>query len=106
VQKLKESQIEQACLQYLNYFGWYCFKFKDQTEFRDGKFRKPLPFQVNGVADAFAIKNGVQIWIEFKTQTGVQSIHQKLFQKNIEMNGGIYLLIRSVDELKEKLANI
>lgn len=106
MQKLTEAQIEQACLQFLHYSKWYCVKIKDQVQCRDGKYLKPRPFEVRGVADIFAIKDGISLWIEVKTKTGVQSAHQKTFQKNIEMNGGVYLLVKSLDELKERLNNI
>jgi hypothetical protein len=106
MQKITEAQIEQACLQFLHYSKFYCVKIKDQVQCRDGKYLKPRPFEVRGVADIFAIKDGISLWIEVKTKTGQQSVHQKLFQKNIEMNGGVYWVVRSVDELKEKLLTV
>jgi hypothetical protein len=106
VQKLTEDQIEQACLQYLTAKKWFAFKFKDQALFANGRYRRAKPFQINGVADAFASKDGKHVWIEFKTKTGSQSQSQKEFQKNIEMQGGNYWLIRSLDELKERLNNL
>jgi hypothetical protein len=106
VQKLTEAQIEQAVCQWLHFKKYFVFKLKDQTAYRDGKRHKTLPFQINGVADLCAIKNGETFWIEIKTPTGTQSQAQKVFQKNIEMQGGNYWLIRSLDELKERLNNI
>lgn len=103
MQKLTEAQIEQAVCQWLYFKKYFVFKLKDQTTYRDGKRHKPLPFQINGVADLCAIKNGETFWIEVKTPTGTQSQAQKDFQKNIEMQSGVYILVRSVDELKEKL---
>jgi hypothetical protein len=105
VQKLTEAQIEQQCCQWLWRSGYFVFLPKDQASFRDGSYRKPKSFQIAGVSDCIAIKDGQVYFIEYKSKTGVQSAHQKTFQKNIEMNGGVYLLVKSVDELKERINN-
>ena len=105
MQKLTEDQIEQQCLQWLNFSGYFAWKVKDQVAFRDGAYRKPKPFMIPGVSDVIAIKQGVVYFIEFKSATGTQSVKQKEFQKNIEMQNGNYILARSLDELKEKLVS-
>lgn len=53
-----------------------------------------------GSSDIIGISNsGKFVGIEIKTgTTSVQSKHQKLFQKMIEKQHGIYLLIRSEEE--------
>ena len=53
-----------------------------------------------GSSDIIGISNsGKFVGIEIKTgATSVQSKHQKAFQKMVEMNGGIYYLIRSEEE--------
>jgi Holliday junction resolvase-like predicted endonuclease len=52
-----------------------------------------------GFPDRIAVKNGVVLFIEVKTEKGKQSEHQVEFQKQIEDHGGIYLLVRSVDDI-------
>ena len=101
--KLTEAQIEQAVCQWLHYNNFFVVKFKDQTAHRDGKYHKPLPFQTNGVSDLMAIRDGNVYWIEVKSKTGTQSKAQKEFQLNIELNGGTYWLVRSIDEVKALL---
>ena len=103
---MSEAQLEQSICQWLTYLGWYCFILKDQASFRDGQHRKTKPFQVKGAADIFAIKNGVNVWIEVKTLVGKQSPSQKEFQKNITDQGGHYWLINSLDSLKLHIKNI
>jgi hypothetical protein len=99
----KEKEIELLLCQWLQLNGYYVFKLKDQMAFRNGSYRKPRPFEISGVADLFAIKNGAQYWIEVKSQKGTQSANQKDFQQNIEAHGGKYLLVKSIQELILKL---
>jgi hypothetical protein len=100
---VSEHQIEQSICQYLHALGWYVVKLKDQTAFREGAYRKALPFQRRGVADLYAIKSGRSLWIEVKTKTGRQSDAQKEFERNIVNQGGEYVLVRSILGLKEFL---
>ena len=54
-----------------------------------------------GIPDLLATKNGVTIEIEAKAPKGVQSPKQKDYQQMLELHGGRYLLIRSVEDLIE-----
>jgi hypothetical protein len=60
-------------------------------------------FSYRGIADLYAIKDGVGIWIELKTGKNKQSEYQIRFQKEVEEHGGIYWLIYSIDELIAKI---
>ena len=86
--KVKESDIKRSIRQYLTCNKWFVINI----------------FQTlgcaPGIADLFAIRNGRGVWIEVKTATGRQSDKQKEFQKNIEHHGGIYIIARSIDDLK------
>lgn len=103
VPKPKEKDIELQICQWLSYNKFFVFKPKDQTAFRNGSFRRPRPFEIPGVSDLIAIRSGKVFFIEVKTKTGTQSKAQKEFEKNITMHGGVYLLVRSVEDLKYKL---
>jgi len=92
--KQTESQIQKAVKEYLAWNGWFVFKIHQSL----GSYK--------GIADLFAIRDGLGIWIEIKTPAGRQSEYQKLFQRKIEKHGGTYLLVRSVDELKKDLKNL
>jgi Holliday junction resolvase len=61
---------------------------------------------LKGVADLYAIKDGVSLWIETKTKKGILSIHQQKFKHDIESHKGIYLVVRDVDELINFLIEI
>ena len=63
-----------------------------------------------GVADVLLLipkKGFASLCMEFKTKTGKQSQHQKDFQKQAEMCGSKYVIVRSVkqaiDEMKKYL---
>lgn len=52
-----------------------------------------------GISDLICIKDGFVLFIEIKTKTGKQSEKQIAFEMAIRERGGMYAVIRSVDEL-------
>lgn len=98
-----EGRIEEDCLKYLNQHGFYAFKVKSSGTFdqRSGQFRKASVYEVNGISDILAIRSGVTFYIEVKTGTGYQSKDQLNFQRQVERFDGVYVLVRSVEELEE-----
>jgi len=56
---------------------------------------------VAGVSDMEYFKSGQMYFLEFKTPEGTQSKAQKEFQRQVEAEGGIYLIIRSFEQFKE-----
>jgi hypothetical protein len=103
---MRELEIERACLTWLNQNGYYAWKVQNGAVYdaAQGAFRKRSPFHLPGVSDCVAVRgDGVVFFIEFKTQAGRQSEHQRMFQYQLEKRGANYLLIRSLEELKEKL---
>ena len=59
-----------------------------------------------GDPDLIVCYKGRFIAIEGKTDVGVQSEWQKVRQEEIVNAGGIYILARSLDEVKERLGEI
>ena len=59
-----------------------------------------------GFPDLTALKDGVTLYIEIKTQTGKQSAYQVEFEKICRAHGGTYILARSVDDVKPYLTSI
>jgi hypothetical protein len=51
-----------------------------------------------GSADLIGHYRGRFVAVEIKTPTGRQAPEQRLYQQRIERNGGIYQILRSVDE--------
>lgn len=52
-----------------------------------------------GVADLVFFNNTLQLAAELKTLTGVQSKDQKSFQAAWEAQGGIYVIVRTPEEI-------
>jgi hypothetical protein len=63
---------------------------------------RPVKFGLVGSADILGIiaPQGRFLAIECKTRTGKQSDQQRNFQKMIEAMGGIYILARSLEDVK------
>lgn len=63
---------------------------------------------VNGVSDMILLRPNSKhgyLCIENKTPKGRQSPEQVLFQKAVEKNGGIYVIVRSLDEFIHTIEN-
>lgn len=59
-----------------------------------------------GAADLLGMFGGRFVAIEIKTPIGRQSPEQKRFQALVEMRGGAYALIRSVDDARQWAADM
>lgn len=86
-----ESKLKRALKNLLNERGAYW------CAVAEGAYAKP------GDPDIIACYKGWFIAIEAKTYEGVQSDWQKLREKEIARAGGLYRLVRSVDDLLEVL---
>ena len=60
---------------------------------------------IAGIADILILKNGKYVWIEFKRPGNKQQENQIEFQNAIKNRGGIYIIIRSLDELMDFLGD-
>jgi hypothetical protein len=69
------------------------------------KHNRLVRFGAKGMSDFYAIgKDGISIWIECKRPTGgVLSEPQKNFLDCINRNGGIGIVVNSVESLEEQL---
>lgn len=81
---LKESEIQRQIKEALQWRGWFVVKIHQSL----GSYR--------GIADLYALRDGQHVWIEVKTDRGVQSEYQKKFQRDIEKHGGTYILARGL----------
>lgn len=60
---------------------------------------------VKGIADLIIwLPKGKAIMVEVKNSTGKQSEDQKKIQQKLEKLGGIYILVRSLDDFKQKIS--
>lgn len=92
-----EKETQKDIIQYLTLKGIFCYRqnsgaFKTES----GGFYK---MGVVGAPDIVAVIKGRYIALEVKDAKGVQNDNQKRFQSSIEASGGIYRVIRSLDEV-------
>ena len=87
--KTAESGIKILCRQTLELTGWFVFPILQGL----GCFP--------GIADFIAIRCGRVLFIETKSLNGIQSPAQIIFQNNIELHGGEYLLASCLEDFIE-----
>jgi len=101
---MKEIQIQQEILK--TYGARPDMRiWRNQTEALKDERGRLVRFGLIGSADILGIikHNGTLLAIEVKTDTGRQTEQQKAFQNMIESHGGIYILARSVDDVKRRI---
>lgn len=87
--KIKESDIRKQVRDYLRLKGWLVIYLLQ------GLGCYP------GLSDLVAIKGGKVVWIELKKPgKSVQSEKQIIFQEQIESHGGIYRVVRGIEDLE------
>jgi len=59
-----------------------------------------------GISDLILILPGQVVFIELKTESGIQSPDQKIFQKKVESRGHRYMIIRSLEEFQAFISGI
>lgn len=79
----------------------FAFRMNTGKARMGGRF---VTFGIPGQPDIFAIIRGRFVGIEVKTATGRQSKDQKNWQRNCERAGGLYILARSVDDVRSALS--
>lgn len=99
-----EGKIQLAILKHLRSHSVLCWRHEPLTYNHDLGRHISNPYAMKGVADILAVMpdgTGRMLAIEVKTPKGKQSPDQVLFQKRLEEAGGVYVLARSVDDVKE-----
>lgn len=64
---------------------------------------KVVKCNINGYPDITLFKDNLTIFVEVKSEKGVQSEIQKYVQKQLEKQGFKYYLIKSLEEFKQKI---
>lgn len=65
-----------------------------------------IKLSISGMPDLFLFKNGTTIFIEVKNETGKQSELQKVRQRQLQKQGFICEVIRSIDQFKELICKM
>ena len=85
--KITEGMIQSSIRDFLRQFGWLVVRHHQG------------PLCHKGFSDLTATKGGKTIYIEVKTPKGVQSVHQKQFQKDVEQHGAVYILAKCLEDV-------
>ena len=106
-----ETKLQQLC------FVWFNNQYPElrktmwhvQNEGKRSKYEQSIIKSlgvVPGVADLNWLYKGVFYGIELKTPTGSQTKTQREWERVITQQGGIYVLIRSLEEFKEFVGGV
>lgn len=96
---MKESDIQKAVIEYLKIKHIFHYRQNSGAFMtKSGGFMRAT--SVNGLPDIVAIKDGIYVGLEVKTEKGKQSEAQKHIQNEVTKAGGLYFVVRSVDDVK------
>lgn len=96
---MKETVYQAAICEYLQATKVFFFRVNNIPVFANGQFRRMGKFTIAGVSDIIALKRNVAFFIEVKAPKGKQSAAQKHFQNMVEVNGGVYILASTIEDL-------
>lgn len=97
--KSTEKETQKAVMEYLALKNIFHYRQNSGTILVRGHMYKFC--SINGTPDIVAIHNGIYYGLEIKDIKGKQNEAQIEFQNNLEKSGGIYKVIRSIDEVIE-----
>jgi len=86
---MSEQELQSKCIKYAKSKGWYVLKV--------------IKCNVSGFPDCTFFKDGITIFVEFKSANGLQSELQKYQQKLLENQGFKYYLVNNLIYFKEIL---
>lgn len=100
----RESDIQAAILIYVTSLPRSYFWRQNTGVFHDAEGRRRVRACPKGTPDIIGALNGRFIVIEVKRgKGGVHMEDQKNWQRNCERAGGLYILARSVDDVRDRL---
>lgn len=104
----QHSALIQAVLNYLSLVPGCLAWQQDSMGVWDAKrqiYRKrQSKYTVRGLSDVFAVYRGVPLGLEIKTGSGTPNDNQVEFWQLLERAGGLYFVIRSLDDVTRALA--
>ena len=94
---MKESALQRTILEYLALKRVFHYR-NNSGAFKDAAGHL-YRFGAVGSPDIVCVIKGQFVGIEVKAIRGKQSLHQMVFQGNLEKAGGKYILARSLDDV-------
>ena len=100
VQNIEHEKLLKKCLLELSKAGFLAWKNATGSLPIQNRY---ITFGCKGSPDILSIHpvTGVFYGWEIKSGNATQNKHQKAFQKAVEKRNGIYIVVRSIDDLKE-----
>lgn len=95
-----EADIQRTILDYLSYKGIFHWRQNSGAMVVPGPQRRFMKFGVIGAPDIFVVKNGSIYGLEVKAPKGKQNENQLAFQEGFEKAGGIYKVVRSLEDVQ------
>lgn len=104
---IKESQLQDQIRLELGRVPGICV-WRNNTGSIEARQGYRIAFGCGGAggADLIGLYRGRFIAIEVKSATGRQSPEQKIYQQLVEKMGGVYVLLRSVEEARAWVADL
>lgn len=103
---MKESDIQSLILIFVTSIEGSFFWRQNTGVFHDANGVRRLRSNIKGTPDILGTLKGRMVAIEVKTATGRQSKDQKNWQRNCERAGGLYILARSVEDVRAALSSV
>ncbi len=108
MEKVKlEKDIQREICDWLNLGGCFFWRSNNIPVFgrsNDGvkRFRALPKYTPKGIADIICLVNGTFVALEVKRPNywGKQSPDQEQFEINVKKNGGLYFVVRSLEDVK------
>lgn len=104
--KVKETDIQRACMEYLQAQGIFCWRSNQiPVPLKGGGFRRFAGMK--GVSDILGcLPGGRFLACEIKKPGKYMTPEQREFQETIAGLGGVALCVRSVEELAEDMKSL
>jgi hypothetical protein len=110
---VKESEIQKAILDYLAARHILAFRMQTGASVSEYKGKtRMVRYGTPGMADILAFpmritwenEGVIPLWLEVKADNGKQSEMQKSFQAQVEDEGHVYAIVRSIEDVERILA--
>ena len=98
--KISEKHIQKTILDYLAFKKIFHYR-QNSGAFKTESGGYMRTASVSGLPDIVAIKDGIYIGLEVKTATGRQSEEQREIQNRVTAAGGLYFVVRSLDDVRK-----
>lgn len=96
-----ENRVKNACMEWLALHKVFHYRTNNlpTTRVIGGRVIRQ-PVHRRGIPDCHVVIGGRWIGLEFKSDVGRQSDDQSTFQRDVEEAGGLYLVVRGIDDLE------